>query len=281
MILTRYLYSKERLLLVLLKCLSLKLENESLIFAYELYFSGFESELWDCIWKHYYLYCHVLNPEYERFLKKQEKLSCNKNDLTLIKKCIIELIIRPYFYIGKSEYIELSLEELIKTYKNPSFNPYNRVKIINIISRPIKNFEKEIVISRILLLNNKPKQLKRQFYIEVDKNECDKFETIEEPYCNSRYILISVIKYNLLDYLSYEEIKNTESIDKQDFIDNWIIYAYNCPLWKKRIEMYTGKIINGKLIFNDDDFEEKFWDKHDLDPDEQPIEIQIKLNYDK
>ena len=278
MILTRYLYSKERLELALLKCLSLKLEEESLNFAYELSFSGFETELWICLWKHYYLYCHVLNPEYEQVLKKQEKMFISNSDIKLIKKTIVELIIRPYYFIGDSEWMTWTLANLTKKYKDVSFNPYNRVKLVNIFYRPIIDFEKEVVVSRLILLTTKPKVGKNQFFIEVDKNECDSFltkETIEDKVWK---VLRSVIKYNILDYLSNEEIKKTESISGKNFIDNWIIYAYNSPLWKKRIECYNGKIINNKLVFEDEDDEENFWNKYNLEPDEQPADVQNKLN---
>ena len=279
MILTRYLYSKERVLLTLLKCLSLKLEEESLYFAYELNFSGFELELWDCLWKHYFLYCHVLNPEYEQVLKKQEKIFLSKSDMKIIKKSIVELIIRPYHFIGESEMMTWSLDELTKKYKDSSFNPYNKIKLVKIYNRPVKDFDKEVVISRIVLLESKPILNKKQFFIDVDKNECDFYKTKEEIDGKVWKVLRNVIQYNVLDYLSKEQIKKTESIEGINFVENWIIYAYNSPLWKKRIESFHGKIINNKLVFEDEDMEEEFWIKFNLEPDEQPADVQNKLNF--
>lgn len=279
MILTRYLYSKERVLLALLKCLSLKLEEESLYFAYELNFSGFELELWDCLWKHYFLYCHVLNPEYEQVLKKQEKIFLSKGDIKIIKKIIVEMIIRPYHFIGDSEMMTWSLDELTKKYKDSSFNPYNKIKLVKIYNRPVKDFDKEVVISRIVLLESKPILNKKQFFIDVDKNECDSYKTKEEIDGKVWKVLRNVIQYNVLDYLSKEQIKKTESIEGINFVENWIIYAYNSPLWKKRIESFHGKIINNKLVFEDEDVEEEFWIKFNLEPDEQPADVQNKLNF--
>lgn len=279
MILTRYLYSKERVLLALLKCLSLKLEEESLYFAYELNFSGFELELWDCLWKHYFLYCHVLNPEYEQVLKKQEKIFLSKSDIKIIKKSIVEMIIRPYHFIGDSEMMTWSLDELTKKYKDSSFNPYNKIKLVKIYNRPVKDFDKEVVISRIVLLESKPILNKKQFFIDVDKNECDSYKTKEEIDGKVWKVLRNVIQYNVLDYLSKEQIKKTESIEGINFVENWIIYAYNSPLWKKRIESFHGKIINNKLVFEDEDVEEEFWIKFNLEPDEQPADVQNKLNF--
>jgi len=279
MILTRYLYSKERVLLALLKCLSLKLEEESLYFAYELSFSGFEIEMWDCLWKHYYLYCHVLNPEYEQVLKKQEKIFLSKGDIKIIKKSIVELIIRPYYYIGESEMMTWSLDQLTKKYKDRTFNPYNRIKFVKIFNRPLNDFNKEVLISRILFLENKPIINKKQFFIEVDINECDFYKTKELIDEKVWKVLRNVIKYNVKDFLSEDQIKNTESLEGINLLENWILYAYNSPLWKNRIESFHGKKINNKIVFDDEDEEEEFWNKYNLEPDEQPADIQNKINF--
>ena len=60
--------------------------------------------------------------------------------------------------------------------------------------------------------------------------------------------------------------------------DNWCYYASFSPLWQERIKSCNGTIdnINQKIIFNDDNDNENFYQNYGLEPDEQKIEIQQK-----
>jgi len=70
---------------------------------------------------------------------------------------------------------------------------------------------------------------------------------------------------------------SNEKLDYKDILRlHWDYFAYNTPLWKKRIENCNG-IINDKtyeLIFKNDDDNEAFYEKYNYEPDEQSKEVQ-------
>ena len=57
------------------------------------------------------------------------------------------------------------------------------------------------------------------------------------------------------------------------YFDNWLYYASHSPLWASRIIEYGGMIDeeNRKIIFENDDLEEEFYNKWNYEPDEQPL----------
>ena len=75
MILTRFLYVKDEVELSLLTAL-LKKEDLKIIYywAYELYYSGFEAELFDLLWKIYLDFYYVHQPYFSVYFKKKHDL---------------------------------------------------------------------------------------------------------------------------------------------------------------------------------------------------------------
>ena len=99
-IFTRYLYIKDEVKLTLLTSILNKSEK-SIFWAYELYYSGFEIELFDLLWKIYFDFYYTLNPAfYIYFAKKQKewrklvKESVEKNKI--ISTIVSNLLIRPH-----------------------------------------------------------------------------------------------------------------------------------------------------------------------------------------
>jgi hypothetical protein len=94
-ILTRFLYIKDEVEIALLMCI-LQKKKESLFWAYELYYSGFENDVFELIWTIYYDFFATLNPLFEIFIKeKEEEWSCKKSDV-IIGQIIETLLIRPF-----------------------------------------------------------------------------------------------------------------------------------------------------------------------------------------
>jgi len=60
------------------------------------------------------------------------------------------------------------------------------------------------------------------------------------------------------------------------FWDNWEYFSYFSPLWKKRYDQYLFHIDHErkKIIFEDDDQQDEFYNKYGYEPDEQPKEVQ-------
>jgi hypothetical protein len=67
-IFTRYLYEKREVMHSLLLALISRLLDPALFWTYELWFSGFEQEVWDWIFCIYEEFYKRLNPRYERIL---------------------------------------------------------------------------------------------------------------------------------------------------------------------------------------------------------------------
>jgi hypothetical protein len=85
MILTRFLYIKDEVELSLLTAL-LKKEDVELIYywAYELYYSGFETELFDLLWKIYLDFYYEEQPYFETYFKKKYNLWKDKKDMKYV-----------------------------------------------------------------------------------------------------------------------------------------------------------------------------------------------------
>jgi len=99
---TRYLYIKDEVKLSILISL-LKKNREALFWAYEFYYSGFSTELWDYFWTIYYDFYASLNQHFKKFLfEKQHKWNINiaNNHYEEADKIIAQIInnfhIRPW-----------------------------------------------------------------------------------------------------------------------------------------------------------------------------------------
>jgi hypothetical protein len=98
-IFTRYLYVKDEVKLALVTSLIDKKEK-AIFWAYELYYSGFEVELFNHLWKIYFDFYYTLNPSfYDYFVKKQKewrKMSKGSEKDKIIKMIVSDLMMRPY-----------------------------------------------------------------------------------------------------------------------------------------------------------------------------------------
>lgn len=99
-IFTRYLYEKEEVEIHLLLSFLYKKQEDALFWAYELFYSGFEKDLVNYLFKIYYYFYASLNPGLESFLIKKSKELCDVS-LVLEKSKIIafiveNLLIRPF-----------------------------------------------------------------------------------------------------------------------------------------------------------------------------------------
>lgn len=92
-IFTRYLYIKDEVELSLLVSI-LNKSNDSLFWAYELYYSGFKDQLFMYIWKIYYDFFATLNPTFGSYLlTKYDEFITNEATVSSI---ICTLLFRPF-----------------------------------------------------------------------------------------------------------------------------------------------------------------------------------------
>ena len=73
-VLTRYLYHCEEVCHSLLTCLLVKSSfEETLFWASEIYYSGYQKEIWELLWKIYYDFFAIRNPKFEKKIKRAHK----------------------------------------------------------------------------------------------------------------------------------------------------------------------------------------------------------------
>ena len=94
---TRYLYEKDEVKLALILCI-LNKKDESIFWAYELYYSGFKIELVAVFWSIYYDFYYTLNPSFEKYLQTKLKgnLDFDTNCENYISMIVNNFMIRPH-----------------------------------------------------------------------------------------------------------------------------------------------------------------------------------------
>jgi len=78
--------------------------------------------------------------------------------------------------------------------------------------------------------------------------------------------LHEVCKYGVEGKSSVDELK--------EYRNEWL--RNSSPIWKDRLAVFGGKIIEGVVVFEHEDKEEEFYNRFGYEPDEQPLEIQKK-----
>ena len=94
---TRYLYEKDEVKLSLLICI-LNKKEESIFWAYELYYSGFKLELADLFWTIYYEFYYTLNPSFEKYLLQilNSNLIFEPNGEHYLSMIVQNFMMKPY-----------------------------------------------------------------------------------------------------------------------------------------------------------------------------------------
>ncbi len=95
---TRYLYEKDEVKMALILCILNKKEDEAIFWAYEIYYSGFQSELADLFWSLYYDFYYTLNPSFEKYLqtKLKKNLALDMDSVNYISMIVNNFMIRPH-----------------------------------------------------------------------------------------------------------------------------------------------------------------------------------------
>jgi hypothetical protein len=71
--------------------------------------------------------------------------------------------------------------------------------------------------------------------------------------------------------------------EEEDYVNklfyNWEYYCYFSTFWKKRIQEYKGYQNHSlkKIEFLNDMYKDEFYEKYNMEPDEQSRELIIKL----
>jgi hypothetical protein len=225
-VLTRYLYNKNKIANALTDSILCHNVDESLFWAFELLFSGFETEVFYILGTIYRVHYETGNPELVNYIHN--------------------MISKWEKHVYPIEYVLLHV-------------------VLNLVCREC-NPKKESPLKVHVPTEELPK------YIEKYANPI-----IANSNLRPNKILQTTCKYSLFkeNCESYEP-NNQECYTK--YTTNWLYYAAKSPLWKDRIDAHGGSIneTTHKIIFADEGDEEKFYEKYEYEPDEQPIQIQEK-----
>jgi hypothetical protein len=157
--------------------------------------------------------------------------------------------------------------EFLLLIKNNS--PNIRVKLLS-----------KILYFKAVLLN---KKMGKNLYIHIDEEDVIMYETIESDLNTNlpAYKILPIAALYPIDnynYLSLFKLKRDEIDIKKAYYDNWLYHASFSPFWSERIMKYNGKIDmqNKKIIFENDDDLDVFYDEYNYEPDEQKKDVQNK-----
>lgn len=236
---TRYLYNKTEVKQSLFISLLQRNLDEAMFWAYELYFSGFDTDLFDYIINVYREVYSLLNPKLVLFLEQMViTWSKDKSSHWTIGSIITTLIHRDY-----------DINSFVTTY----FNVNCKSKLINT-------------------------KTKRKFIITLTNDDIDKYRTNRSGRADTvlqRSCKYAVYKeYNQLFGAVIPKLSDLQNI----YYYHWLYYCLDTPVWRNRIFEYNGQINHEKktIIFEDEDSLQAFYDNWGYYPDEQPMYVDDK-----
>lgn len=205
MILTRYLYDKAKVEVSLRVAIKNHYYKEANFWAYELYFSGFQTTVLDILYEIYTTLFSENHPKLGRYI--QMKKTTNNPELiaTIIKNL---------------------------TMKNPEIKETPNTKFVN-----------------------------------VKRHHIEPFMTKQHEDLPLHTFLQQVCEYRVVGKATETEIVT--------FRRNWLDVSVLSPIWMERMIQYNGHIEDDKVVFDNEDDYELFYDKYDYEPDEQSLEIQM------
>jgi len=200
------------------------------------------------------------------------------------------------YILGNKEEKEIDIYKRVLNY----FNLTNQQKMINELTSLLTNSwstkTKGILLASVLSLItfDKSQSKKVNFYVRVDPEEAVQYETIEsadnlKPYRILKQACVCQIDQhsfqNLFQSFRNQKIQNslkekcvgwTSRAISEKYSDNWLYHAAFSPIWFDRIKSFKGYIDyqKNKVNFIDEDWEEAFLNKHNLEPDEQPLFVK-------
>ena len=240
-VLTRFLYIKEEVLMSLLISVLEKDYDQSLFWASELYYSGYQEETLQYIDSIYSTFFRSQNPKLDRIMKYGVK--------------------QYHKGVHMAASLLLNLTSKKRTYTLKDF--------------VIGNFEPEIIKgarekeTNILIFSPVP---------PAEKYKFDKISHIKNREILSHCCKYSTHKKwsSIFDCI-FTKMGHKELYKKHTH--NWLYYASYSPIWEKRIEEHCGHIDyeNEKVNFQNDDWFETFHEKYEYELDEQKLDVQSKM----
>jgi hypothetical protein len=121
------------------------------------------------------------------------------------------------------------------------------------------------VINTISILPDQSTEKRKKIFILLYTEDKHKTQSVKI----ARNYLKEVCKYSIRT--------DSDSLDSEDslreaYLGNWLNHCIETPIWKERIQMENGQVLDNKVVFEDDDLD-TFYNKWGFEPDEQSIEM--------
>jgi len=257
LIFTRYLYEKTEVFHSLLFALLDGKREEALFWGYELYFSGFETELVEWIeWIYTTFYSSVDVRYYTSMVQNLQKMQTLP--ISEERDCLIGTVISNLSHRGYD----------IRTFGE---------KYMSLIIREILP----------ITYDGKPRVFNHPIYIRFQPRDLAKYTTksLVETGNNPRNYLECVCDFPIRKSESMFLRKYTGGVYDNisvTYLDNWLYHASHSPIWAERIFQYGGKVnhLDNTVSFCNDEEFERFYEEYGYEPDEQTNEMHIAHGID-
>ena len=143
------------------------------------------------------------------------------------------------------------------------------------------------ILFNLMMIN----QTKKIYYKKVMNKEIKKVKETDKNYrYEGKYKDISYVYKTLANVRLYSISNNIGcfNLDRKNFNlkemywYHWEYFAYRSPIWKERFNKLDIVVDdeNKKIVFNNEDQEEEFYEEFNYEPDEQSKEVQEKSTHD-
>ena len=264
-VLTRYLYVKDQVQNNMLWAILNQEEDVAMFWAYELYFSGFETETVELLLH----FAHVFYQE---------------NHMTIVAT------LNQWYHEsdGSTGSLEHVLGNMILTLSHnhpsfsyvlrgrpPCFQPPSNDLYRMISDHQIAQYQTQCVepqkswkfLRSVVSIPSTPMTMETEESIDI-QTIVGMFHTTPKSVDDLR---------SSMDLVGSSVEKDVYQLPK--YVDNWMYCASFSPLWKERIATFHGIIDHDDqtVLFDDEDQEENFLELYGYEPDEQPLEVQRSL----
>jgi hypothetical protein len=215
----------------------------------------------------------------------------------------IEDLLETKDYRGLALYIlnnkDLELEDTYQRVLN-YFKLTSKQKLFKDFNKELQSntSKKEIIlVANILALINQNDNLikNKNFYVRVDPEEVIQYETIEaddklRPYRILAQACVCKIQNNWVNLFQGFRNQNIKSglkekydgwtvgavSEKYNSQNKWLYHASFSPMWFNRIKSCKGYVdyVKQEVKFVNEEWEEAFYNKYGLEPDEQPLQTK-------
>jgi hypothetical protein len=203
-----------------------------------------------------------------RYLYEKTLVEASLRTAILIRRSYDEACFWAYelYFSGfEKEVLSLLIKIYVELFKenHPNLGIYIRKKSAELNGKP------ELiatVIKNLTMKSPSNKEAQGVKFVNVKPYHINPFMT-KEPKGHCWKFLREVCLYGVL---------GNSSMEITGWRENWMVHAMGSPVWSKRMIEYGGYAKGSKIVFENPEREEEFWDKYDYEPDEQPAEIRVK-----